>query len=566
MNYYLLILSIVVSGIVLQLNYCYFLKRSFIKFAVIFSTIIPFWSLGYADNYKSISIMSLFYILLAILEEERLITSRVFFILLTLLTFSTVLIGLNEIIFDKNRIMTMKVDIFKTVLTTMWIMLSIFLFRMVNFYNGLIPVICFIVSVFSFSIYIQTGFLSKSILVLMNLFIGSLFSVIYFNFPPAKISLSKSDATFLGYIFGIFLCYSVNYSIIYTGLIIPILMLILPVLFIIFLIVFSCNKKFYNSELALKNPYRWNITEKSFVIYITITTLYLNLMVYFVYKEESFFLLTIFFLTAIITLFSTGKAIFLKKEKAVFCDSIQILGVRIDNVKMDMAVSSVCKGIENDEKFYITTPNSIIVYECRNDPDLMRIINGSKLNVPDGIGLIWAADFSHTPLNERVPGIDFMLSLCKKAEEKGNGIYLLGSTQEVLEKTCSKLVKTYPELNISGFHNGYFSDSDSSAIIDDINNSGARILFVALGVPRQEKWLDDNFDKLKINCAMGVGGSYDVISGTLNRAPEFMQNLGFEWLYRLWQEPNRIGRILNLPKFVREVLRDYLEKQKERSD
>ena len=169
--------------------------------------------------------------------------------------------------------------------------------------------------------------------------------------------------------------------------------------------------------------------------------------------------------------------------------------------------------------------------------------------IPDGSGVILASKILGTPLKKgKVAGVDLGWNLIKAAAEKGYGLYMLGGKPGVAEKAAANLKEMYPSLKISGYADGYFKDDET--VIEKINESGADILFVALGVPKQELWMSKNRDKLKVRLMAGLGGSVDIYAGEAKRAPKIFIKLGLEWLYRLLREPKRIGRMMKLPKFV----------------
>lgn len=232
-------------------------------------------------------------------------------------------------------------------------------------------------------------------------------------------------------------------------------------------------------------------------------------------------------------------------------DSAKLWGVSIDGISMNYALSRVRSHIINMEKSaMVITPNAISVYRAKKDSLYRSVARKALLTLPDGTGLVWGLKFLKMPVIERVTGIDFMQRICRLASVEGWPVYLLGSRQEIVTLASEKLEDKYPGLDIAGYHNGYFKEDETEKIINDIRESGARILFVALGFPRQELWLDSNLPHLDNVIGVGVGGSFDVISGKLKRAPFLWQKLGFEWLYRLIQEPWRLRQDVDLILFV----------------
>lgn len=235
-------------------------------------------------------------------------------------------------------------------------------------------------------------------------------------------------------------------------------------------------------------------------------------------------------------------------------DKLYIFGVPIHRVTMNEAVEILKGYLKEDRIHIVATPNAEIIMMAQKDEEYKKILNETNLNVPDGSGVVFASKVFNKPLKERVAGFDLMMEFVKWASHKDVSIYLLGAKPEVVEKAQSNLKNLYPSLKIVGFHHGYFNEKEEENIIEDINKRAAQVLFVALGAPKQEKWIYKNKEKLKVKIAMGVGGSFDVIAGKAKRAPEIYRKLGLEWLYRLIQEPWRYKRMSALPKFAFKVL------------
>lgn len=237
-------------------------------------------------------------------------------------------------------------------------------------------------------------------------------------------------------------------------------------------------------------------------------------------------------------------------------EKVNVRGVYFDNVNMQEAIDKAMGFINSDLCDYIVTPNAEIVQSCIENPENYQVINSASMIIPDGIGVVYAAKILGTPLKCKVPGCELAEHLVQKISKTGDGIFFFGGGKATDEKPCvaqqaaDKLSEKYPGLNVCGCRDGYFSDDDNAAIIDDINNSGAKLLFVCLGAPKQEKWIYNNREKLKVNLAIGLGGSLDVFSGNVKRAPKFFIKANLEWFYRLICMPSRIGRMMKLPKFL----------------
>lgn len=235
-------------------------------------------------------------------------------------------------------------------------------------------------------------------------------------------------------------------------------------------------------------------------------------------------------------------------------ERLDIFGVPIDRVTMKQAVEILKNFLQEDRLHIVATPNAEIVMMAQKDKEYMEILNNTDLNVPDGSGIVFASKVFKNPLSERVAGFDLMMEFIKDISSRNIKIYLLGSAPQIAEQARVNLEKLYPSVKIVGTHHGYFTDEEENKIIEEINNKGTEVLFVALGAPKQEKWIYKNRNKLKVKIAMGVGGSFDVIAGKAKRAPYLYRKLGLEWLYRLIKEPWRYKRMMALPRFALKVL------------
>ena len=243
-------------------------------------------------------------------------------------------------------------------------------------------------------------------------------------------------------------------------------------------------------------------------------------------------------------------------------EKIQILGVPIDNVDMKEAVKRAPDAIEAHRKYFIVTPNSEIVVEANNNEELLNIIKDADLVVPDGIGLVIGSKIIGKPLSERVTGIDLMEQLLIYANKNFKSVYLIGGKEGIAFDAGINIKRKYPNIKIAGTHHGYFSGihtgkpghSEEEEVIEHIINADADMVFVALGALKQERFINTYIHRLSGRLFMGVGGSLDVYSGTVKRAPAIYQKLGIEWLYRLIKEPFRIQRMMSLPVFLINVL------------
>ena len=232
-------------------------------------------------------------------------------------------------------------------------------------------------------------------------------------------------------------------------------------------------------------------------------------------------------------------------------DVVKILGVRVDKITKAQALEEFQKLLEGDRCELIVTPNAEIVEKASKTPQLRRIINeDAAIVTPDGVGLIYASKLKGDPIQEKVAGIDFAHSAIELCAKLGRSVYLLGSKPGVAEAAAANLENEIPGLKIAGFRDGYFREDEEPSVVAEINASGADFLCVALGSPKQEYFVIKHRDALKVKAAAGLGGSLDIWSGQLNRAPKFYIDHGLEWLYRMIQEPKRLKRLPALPVFL----------------
>jgi len=235
-------------------------------------------------------------------------------------------------------------------------------------------------------------------------------------------------------------------------------------------------------------------------------------------------------------------------------ERINIFGVLLDHIDYNKA----CQRVEQFLQYYgskvIVTPNAEIIMNARNNKDFIKVLNKADICLPDGIGVVIASRILGKPLAERTTGFDFMMKILKMAEKQDLSVFLLGGKPGVARKAAAQLKGMFPGINIAGTHHGYFKEEDEHKIIDIINDKKPDILLVAMGYPKQEKFMIESKQKLKFRVAMGVGGSFDVLSGNVSRAPVFMQKAGLEWLFRFITQPWRFKRMTVLPLFLIEVI------------
>ncbi len=239
-------------------------------------------------------------------------------------------------------------------------------------------------------------------------------------------------------------------------------------------------------------------------------------------------------------------------------ERIEILGVPLDCVDMEQSLEVVDAMISGDNAKTVIAVNPEKIIKARQDKKLLNLLKNAGLLIPDGIGAVMAAKILHGRSISRVPGSELMPEICKRSLSNGYKLFLLGASPEVNKKAVEVLNERYPGINIVGHKHGYYADADIPDIVKDINDSQADVLFIALGSPRQELWMDEYLPKLNIKVCQGVGGTFDVISGKVKRAPLIFRKMHMEWLYRLLAQPKRLLRQSALPKFVYLIIKQKL--------
>lgn len=230
----------------------------------------------------------------------------------------------------------------------------------------------------------------------------------------------------------------------------------------------------------------------------------------------------------------------------------RMFGVNVNTESTDDTNKRIFTRLQHNEKSFIVAINPEKLMKSRKDPELRKILNKATVGIPDGIGVVLASRMRGGNIKGRITGVDMMELLCKESAVQDVPVFLYGAKPGVAKKAAEKLQEQYQDLQVAGTLDGYVKDEEE--VITTINESGAKVLFVALGSPTQEQFIIRNMEKLNVSVFQGVGGSFDVFSGNIARAPLAFRKLGLEWLYRLIKEPSRWRRQLELPKFLLAVL------------
>jgi len=231
-----------------------------------------------------------------------------------------------------------------------------------------------------------------------------------------------------------------------------------------------------------------------------------------------------------------------------------ILSVNFDNISHSQALDKLLAFLDSDRANIIFTPNPEMVMLAQKNKKFNSILNSADLLLPDGVGIVYASRLTKSKIPRRVTGIDLLTSLFPHITNSGHSLYFLGAAPGVAETAAARIKEQFKGLSIAGVHHGYFKDEDDDRIIADINASDADIVLVGMNFPRQEEWIFRHKDKINAKILMVVGGSFDVFSGKIPRAPKLFQKLGLEWLFRLLRQPSRIWRQRVLVKFAFKII------------
>ena len=277
-----------------------------------------------------------------------------------------------------------------------------------------------------------------------------------------------------------------------------------------------------------------------------------------------------------IVFFSLARLQMRRQDNEDLPESIEAFGVKLSPVSMNEALDRVESFIKAGHPHQVLTTDANAILTSRNDPEYLKIMRGAAMTTPDGFGVIWGARLLNLPIYERVTGVDMVTGICERAAVKGYKIYILGSGEGVAATAARNLMERYPGLQVVGTHNGFWRKKNEATDIaaglskaqsharsdeqmaDEICAANPDVLFVAMGIPMQEKFIAAQLQRMNVPVSIGVGGSFDVYAGKFTRAPLYVQRIGLEWLYRVWVEPTRWKRMGYVPRFMLVALKTWL--------
>ena len=241
-------------------------------------------------------------------------------------------------------------------------------------------------------------------------------------------------------------------------------------------------------------------------------------------------------------------------------DTVDVLGLRFDRLTRAQAAEAVVRLATSGGKHYVVKPYSEFMPRAHNDAPIRDMLSGASLCLADGVGVLWASRILGRPLPQAMRGVDFTWEMLAAIERAGLSVYLLGGTAAEVRGATASIAERLPGLRIAGTHPGHFARGESATVVREINAVTPDVLLVAMGFPRQERWITANLPALAVKVAVAEGGSFSFMSGAVSRAPAWMRRAGIEWLYRLVRQPWRLRRQLALPVFVWLVVRERLQR------
>ncbi|MCK9223558.1 MAG: WecB/TagA/CpsF family glycosyltransferase [Candidatus Muirbacterium halophilum] len=440
--------------------------------------------------------------------------------------------------------------------TFLWIFININIMKIISRWNEIFSGIGISITLSLIMLIIKQKIPGMETILVFGLVVFSLYMwLIFSQFTWRKNIFDESIFYVLSFLTVSLSIIGTAKSLMLFSLIIPFFIIGLPFLFLLIITIFS----FLRFSTGKKFDIFWKISFNRMILVFYILIFYISVitLLYMAEIETTYILLNSLFMLIII-FFVSRKIIFSKKLPE---EKNKILGININPFTRKELIKKTKSLFNTGNPHYAVTLNALMMHEALNDEFYKVILNSADIQIIDGVGVLWAIDFITGKKVERISGIDYMTDILKMSEKNKWKIYLLGTTEDILEKCVENIKKSYPKVDIVGFRNGFFSKIDDELVLNEINNTKAEILLVGMGIPKQEKWIFYNLHKLtSVKLAMGVGGSFDVLSGKIKRAPKWMQKYGFEWLYRFSKEPFRFLRILKLPIFIINVLKEKISR------
>ncbi len=446
------------------------------------------------------------------------------------------------------------------ILTTLWILVITNSIKLTSFLPGFTSAFVFTISLTFFVIAAaQKQNLNTALTLSLTLSAFTLPHINYeFKYP--HLHIAKRLNLLYGFLLGIISLTGMLKSPATISIVIPAVLLSIPIIDTSYAIVstFVLGKpKNLISEKIIKTLSAKKISAKKVPILIYALGGYLALSSLILYLYPNIWIAMILMGGGIISYnrIASREAEKISKEKIKEnSERFYVGGIPIDRVTLNDAVRKIETFILSGGPHIVVTPDSLAILTAQKDKIYKKILCNADLVTPDGSGLLFASKLFGSPIKERVTGIDLINKLLQIGEKKGYKFYFLGAKTGRADEAKENILKKYPNIDIVGVHHGYIEGKEEEIVIQDIKRKKPDILLVGMGVPKQERWIYRHMNELGVPVSIGVGGSFDVLSGKIPRAPGWMQKCGIEWVYRTLREPKRIKRIAKIPYFIIWVL------------
>ena len=429
-----------------------------------------------------------------------------------------------------------------------------------------LPFILLSVTAFSQTFYVFSSQQAPLAIISSSAVFAASFSFLFLSFAGKRFYIGDSGLYLLAFAIGITSFSQQDIKIMAFGLLLPAAAFLLPVILAASALVFSyLGNKLYDTENRDKRRWDWILQREQVISFIAIICLALAFLPLLIISKASYWgyvAWTVMFLLSLYEFITTFMVPAKEPEKNEN-GKIEVLGAKINTLTNKEVLEAFQNYLDdkNEKKLmHVITADSSAVIRANEEPNFKTLMEKAEMIVPDGAGIIWASDFLGTPLPERVPGVALVSDICEIAAKKNYSIFFMGSQPGVAQEAADKLAKKYG-MKIAGVEHGYFKpdSSEEDRILEKIGESKADFALIALGVPRQEVFINKLRGYAKNTIAIGVGGSFDVISGKIQRAPVIMQRFGLEWLFRLILEPSRFRRMTKIPVFVLKVFQEKIK-------
>ncbi|KAF1082580.1 MAG: N-acetylmannosaminyltransferase [Candidatus Rifleibacterium amylolyticum] len=457
---------------------------------------------------------------------------------------------------------------------TAWALLIIFSLKIAALVYEMPFILLTTSTLTQFILFSQHQFTPTAVLANLSLLIASVL-MLFYSTGGRRLLTGSSGIFAAGFLLAAISLLEGSGRLLIFGIFVPSMVILFPFALISAMIVASYFGNRLHQGISHERHYSWSLRRERTVLFAGLFFLCLNFLALLVIIDAPgpayvvLFLLFIFSLFVFVSTFARKESVPIAPVPA----KIDILGITIDavlpadviaRIEQYLRLSSVspdtppanASGNNGATLFHIVTADSLALVRAGEDERFRNSMRRAALVLPDGAGVVWAADFLGTPLPGRVPGVALVSQICETAGKAGWKVFFLGGKPGIAKQAAGLLQKEHG-ITICGIEHGYFTpdSAEEESVLEKIAAAHPDIIFVALGVPRQEFFIARLRNCLKRGVAIGVGGSFDVISQTLPRAPYWMQRFGIEWLFRLWLEPRRFMRMLGIPIFVLQILR-----------